>query len=106
MAALDQLSTSLLRALPNLTHLDLSCNSFLQLPENLSELQNLEALTMVANGLLQFSQGSIGLLKSVPKLRLLDLRKFGKDHRSWTPMSMQVLLDIRAQLPNLHVKLL
>ena len=61
---------------PHLTHLDLGGNGFIQIPSAIGGLTGLEVLRL-SDCPLQLLRPSRMVLKSLPELRVLDMRKEG-----------------------------
>ena len=107
-----QLEIPLARAAPYLTHLDLSCSHFVNLPLAISGLASLQHLDMSYNPL-QLQQACLEVVMSLPCLRVLEMRKEERDSFSsltpwshlWDTHSMELIASIRELLPDLNVQL-
>jgi len=80
--------------------LDLSSNSFVQLPPAIAHIPTLQVLDMSNNKKLQLHEDDPAILCALVNLKVLYLRKkAGK----WSGDSVQAIIDITARLPNLVV---
>lgn len=117
---LREFPESMAASLTRLTALNLVANEFDHLPAALSKISNLESLIMAGNDDLQLEDSDLDTLAALPKLRTLDIAKYGEfpehglytdgcymsndsNRKAWLQEDVAVIIQIIKQYPKLDM---